>query len=126
MEKDNLKIFEIFHKEISNDIWSKFFFISLCNNLWYHLEEDNIYIFTNTQELGDNLARYRRIHFFKDDVTMDYYIFMSGNQHKWGHISKEVSNSEGFSKFIVLPDNEENREYILSLSRDKKIKELIK
>ncbi len=127
MEKDNLKIiFDIFREELVDDIWSKFFFISLCDNLWYYKEEDTIFSFSDTQIIGDQLSKYRRKNFFKDDTTMDYYIFMSGNHHKWGYISSRVSECENYKKFIVLTDNEKNREYIRSISRDNKIKEIIK
>ena len=112
MEKDNLKtLFDFFREELVNDMWSKFFFISLCDNLWYYIQDDTTFLFSDTQLIGDELSKYRRKHFFKDDVTMDYYIFMSGNHHKWGY---------------VLPDNEKNREYIRSVSRDRKIKQIIK
>ena len=36
MEKNDIKIFELFHSELKDDIWSKFFFISLCGNIRYY------------------------------------------------------------------------------------------
>jgi len=126
MEKNDIKIFELFHSELKDDIWSKFFFISLCGNIWYYIEEDTIFSFPNIKNIGEMLSRYRRDNFFKDDVVMDYYIFMSGNKHDWGYISDKIYNSVNFEKFLVLSDNDKNREYIMSVSRDNKIKEIIK
>ena len=71
-------------------------------------------------ETAEIISEYRNNRYFKGDDKYDYIRYFK--------IGENVPsfNRESISGFLILENNNENIEYIKSISRDNKIKNLIK
>jgi hypothetical protein len=137
MEKDDINnLFEIFKPYLKNNMWSKFFYVSLLGNLWYD-KIDNILFSLDPYHLdythwyiADKMVDWKKKNLLIDDKSLDFYIFLQEqklkNNFQDGYISSCISDTEEFKRFEVLPYNDENLKYIKSLLIDNKINKIIK
>jgi len=141
MEKDDIKeirksypnLFSVFDEYLKNgtngvtkNYWCKFFYVSLCYNVWYDIENDVVYDFSKDYivNIAEELSKYVNNNFFDTIGSSEYYYF--SQSYEKGYISDYIKEVEEYKKFIVLPKSEKSLAYIKSLSRDNKINKIIK
>jgi hypothetical protein len=132
MEKsDIIELFEIFRKHLKDDLWSKYFYLSLPGNYWYNLKEDKLFDH-NVTSLGNSWANleffvhYRNKNFFKQDSALNYYMYYGEHNLNYGYISSFVKDVGEYKNFLVLPISKDNLNLLQTYSREYKINKIIK
>jgi hypothetical protein len=142
MEKNDIRfIFDKFRKPLMDDAWSKEFFFSLIGNLWFYSSKNGeVFLFDLNERpngvveswdhitsLAKKLSDYRKDELY---IARDYYsyvleyfelILKSFGSTIDLSVTPQIQQSSGFSGFIVLSNNSENKSFLLSLSREKKL-----
>jgi hypothetical protein len=131
MEKNDLTyFFNKFHKPLRNGSWSREFFNSMVGNIWFYsnLNGETFIIdfgckFDNDlSTLARNFSDYRFKEFFSESTYLDYiWDFPSFYRVENPSVSPLIKKTVEFRDFIVLPSNPENKRFLLSLSREKKL-----
>ena len=75
MEKAELTdILDVFKHHLKDSLWSKYFYLSLCDNYWYNVKEDSLYFNSNSfVSLCQEFCIYRLNNLFIDE---DYIKFI--------------------------------------------------
>ena len=134
-------LFLIFKDYLKDGNFSSFFYVSLCDNIWYYKNKNLIFFqpsINKWREISEKLSKWRKEKYFinYDDSWSEfkdnnYYLYWSKKMMTdptmcWGYISDAIKSADSYKDFIVLKTSNENLEYINSISRDFKINEIIK
>lgn len=135
MEKNDLKeLFGYVKNYLKNDSFCKRFFVSLCNNfIFYNIENDKLYEFkiennSDILELSKSLSSYINKELFTLRFNRDYHYFdfiRSSYLYETGSQKIKDLDVDSINGIIILKNNKENIEYIRSISRDYKLKNIV-